>query len=301
MQRLWSLLFGVVLLGAFVLSLVSPSMGWWLPKGVSTYAPDIDWLFYFCLFWVTLFYVLTEVILVWNMWAYGGPRKAAYTHGNNTLEMVWTAVPAVILITIAVIQIPVWASIKYPTHLARDVAAGTEKIFQLAVEARQWEYRVRYRSPEFYEQLDADGKLAQRDFKDRMAERYDDIWLVNDVHTWQDIKTVIHFKTRDVGHSLFFPNLRLKQDALPGRTIPVWFNATVSNTKRDGNVWLDGFTPAGVADRTQIYDLVCTQYCGSRHSLMRGKLYVHPTKDDFTAWLKAERDRAKARTVAAAN
>jgi cytochrome c oxidase subunit 2 len=102
----------------------------------------------------------------------------------------------------------------------------------------------------------------------------------------------MYLKSRDVIHSVFFPNIRLKQDIMPGRTIPSWFEAIESNTKMvevDGKkVWEDGWRLDGtnwVKDKNSIFDLVCTQYCGTRHSLMRGKLYVHDTKEDFLAWL----------------
>src|SRR5262245_46023017 len=146
MHRIWGLLFGVVLFGAFLLSAISPSMGWWLPKPASSYAPDIDRLFYLILAVVTFFYVLTEALMVINIIRSGAPgRKAQFTHGNHRLEIIWSVVPGVILVTLAVIQIRAWADIKYPSHLAEKISSG-EKYLQMGVEARQWEFRIRYPS-----------------------------------------------------------------------------------------------------------------------------------------------------------
>src|SRR5262249_7061623 len=157
----------------------------------------------------------------------GAPdRKAQFTHGSTTLEVVWTAIPAVILVGLAVIQINAWANIKYPTHLADRIKSG-EKFLQIGTEARQWEFRFRYPSPKRLDEWSANPESAKEDFAKRMPERIDDVHVVNDVHVWKGEKVLLHFKTRDVGHSVFFPQLRLKQDALPGRTIPVWFEATV--------------------------------------------------------------------------
>jgi cytochrome c oxidase subunit 2 len=298
MHRFWGLLFGVVLLAALVLTAVAPYVGWWLPLAASSYAPEIDHLFYLIMAIVTFFYVLTEVLLVFNMMRFGTEgRRAQFTHGNQKLEIIWSIVPAVILILIAVLQVKAWANIKYPSHLADHIEHG-EKYQQLGVEARQWEFRIRYPSPAHMAEWDQDPKNAATDFKGRLPERVDDVWLPNDVHVWKGQKVLIYFKTRDVGHSLFFPNLRLKQDALPGRTIPVWFEATESNTMSnevDGKkFWHDGWRMDGsdkwTPDKNYIFDLVCTQYCGTRHSLMRGKLYVHPTKEDFMAWLEHAKD-----------
>jgi cytochrome c oxidase subunit 2 len=298
MNRFWGLVFGVVLLAAFVLTAVSPLRNWWLPMSASSYAPEIDNLFYLILAVVAFFYVLTEVLLVFNIVHSGKPgRKSEFSHGDKRLELVWSIVPAAILILIAVLQVKAWANIKYPTHLVESIEHG-ESYLQMGVEARQWEFRVRYPSPDHVAEWERDPGSAVKDFKARLTERIDDIWMPNDIHTWKGQKVLMHFKTRDVGHSVFFPNLRLKQDALPGRTIPVWFQATEANTRlSDANgqqTWSDGWklgdNSQWTEDPNYIFDMVCTQYCGTRHSLMRGKLFVHPTKDDFMAWLRHARE-----------
>ena len=293
MHRFWGLVFGVVLLGIFVLTAVSPMFGWWLPKGVSTYSWEIDRLFYLILAIVTFFYVLTEILLVWNIVKFGaGNRRSGYSHGDKTLEIVWSIVPAIILVLIAVLQVKAWANIKYPTNLAESIANG-EPYLQLGVEARQWEFRVRYPSIEHVAEWDRDPAIAREDFKRRLDERIDDVWVVNDVHVWKNQRVLLYLRLRDVIHSVFFPNLRLKQDIMPGRVIPSWFEATETNTRPmdvDGKkVWQDGWRMEGdkwVQDKHSIFDLVCTQYCGTRHSLMRGRLFVHDSKEDFLAWLK---------------
>jgi cytochrome c oxidase subunit 2 len=200
--------------------------------------------------------------------------------------MIWTVVPGVILFLIAVLQINVWADIKYPTHMAKMVADDSSHILPMEVTTRQWEYRVRYPSPEH---LDDWGKKENKEaivkeYQARLPDRRDDVFDVNNIHTWKGQKTVIFLRTRDVGHAFFVPALRVKQDSMPGRTIPLWFEATDSNTTKVGNEWHDG----GPADPSKVWDLICTQYCGSRHSMMRGKVYVHATRDDFMDWLRAQ-------------
>jgi len=300
MKHVWGLLFGLVLLGALVLTAIAPAMNWWLPMSASSFAPDIDKLYYLILVTVTFFYVLTEAILVYNLIKFAGPdRKAHFTHGNHRLEIIWSIIPGVILITLAIIQVRAWADIKYPSHMAESFKKG-EKHLQMGVEARQWEFRIRYASPKRMNSWDS-PEVAMKDYQGRLPEQFDDIHLVNDIHVWKmdkDEKVLMHLKTRDVGHAVFFPNLRLKQDALPGRTIPVWFQATVANTKREGDKWLVGYADGkGEYSRDYDFDLVCTQYCGTRHSLMRGKLYVHPTKEDFLAWLAVTEKETNAKTA----
>jgi cytochrome c oxidase subunit II len=287
MHRFWGLVFGVVLLGIFVSTAIGPWFGWWVPMSASSYSGDIDNLLFLIFGVVAVFYVLTEALLVINIFRSGAPgRKAQFTHGSTKLEIVWTVIPAIILVTLAVIQIRAWAHIKYPSRLAERIKDG-ELFLQIGAEARQWEFRFRYPSPKRLEEWKANPTFAKDDFAKRMPERLDDVHVGNDVHVWKGQKVLLHFKTRDVGHSVFFPQLRLKQDAMPGKTIPVWFEATVANTKKIGDAWKIGI-PEGTNDYDikHDFDLVCTQYCGTRHSLMRGKLYVHANEADFVAWLK---------------
>jgi len=71
----------------------------------------------------------------------------------------------------------------------------------------------------------------------------------------------INLTSKDVIHSFFLPNLRLKQDAVPGREILVWFEAT-----KPGK-----------------YELPCAELCGFGHSGMVGWLYVD-TPEDYEKW-----------------
>jgi cytochrome c oxidase subunit 2 len=82
--------------------------------------------------------------------------------------------------------------------------------------------------------------------------------------------------SRDVIHSFFVPDLRVKQDALPGRYTQTWFNP----------------------DRPGRYQIFCAEYCGLSHSGMLGELVVMPP-DEFDAWL-AEQRRGEARAQDAA-
>lgn len=303
MQKFWPLLFGVVLAGAFVLTAVSPMFNWWMPGNVASYGGQVDMLFYVILAVTAFFFVLTEGLLVYAMFKFGKDpsRKSQFSHGHHRLEMLWTIIPGVLLFLLAVVQINVWADIKYPSHLIQKFEEGSgEQYLQMEVMTRQWEFRMRYPSPERLEGW-KDKAKAKADFVERLPAQRDDVYLVNDIHTWKGQKTIVYLKTRDVMHAFFVPVLRVKQDSMPGRTIPLWFEATDSNVKRVGDQWLDG---NGTHDPNFVWDLVCTHYCGSRHSLMRGKLYVHPTKDDFLAWLRqAQKDslRTEPEKTAAAN
>jgi len=312
-HRFWSVLFGVTMFAAFALFPIAWALDWaWLPKNVSSFGHKIDNLFYMILFITGFFFVLTEALLVYFMWVYASdpsnPRhvfghhaaekkvfwtsffKSAFRpvttllHNQHRVEMAWTAVPAVILLFIALVQVRTWADIKYP----EDMPPPDQFV---EVNARQFEWRMRYPTAG---QLDAmTGAWKSNDQKPAVEwatrRHADDTFVVSEVHTWQGANTRVFLKTQDVIHSFYLPNLRLKQDALPGKVIPVWFRVLEANTVANGDRWEDG---NGRDPKTgkpnnpeQVWDLVCAELCGWGHYKMQGRLYVHKDKSDYLAWL----------------
>ena len=123
------------------------------------------------------------------------------------------------------------------------------------ITARQFEWRIRYAGP--------DEKLGTPD----------DVYTVNDFHFPVDEEVVIELKSMDVLHSFFLPNLRIKQDAVPGMKQYIWFRGNKAGT----------------------YDLVCAELCGWGHYKMRGKIFVEDRKT-FDRWLAqkyAEQERTE--------
>jgi cytochrome c oxidase subunit 2 len=175
----------------------------WLPgpESVSTFGPTIDSIFWL-IYWVTgvTFIIVQGTLLVFAvMYRHKEGRRAKYTHGNTTLEIIWTAAPAVLLVVLAFASRKVWADIK--EHIPpTDV--------QLQVTAKQFNWEVAYPGP--------DGKLGTDD----------DVTMDNDVHVPVNKTIRVFLRSRDVIHSFFVPMLRYKQDAVPGHVIPIWFKVT---------------------------------------------------------------------------
>jgi cytochrome c oxidase subunit 2 len=214
--------------------------GWWLPPNVSSYGPHIDQLFYLILGMVGFFFVLTEGILIWCVFRYArkSETKADFTHGNHKLEMLWTAIPGALLLVITFTQMGTWAEIKYKGSFP-NVAPIAE------VWASQFDWRVRYPGD--------DGKFGTMD---DIENPFEFVVPVNE-------PVLFHLRSRDVIHSFFVPYLRLKQDAMPGMVIPVWFQVT-----QEGS-----------------YDLVCAELCGWGHYKMAGRLRV-VSRAAYEEWLK---------------
>jgi cytochrome c oxidase subunit 2 len=302
-QKWWSVLFGAVNLAALLLFVISPHIpGWWLPKDVSTFGYEVDFLYYAILYITGFFFVLTEAIMVYCMWRYTAVpgKKAQYVHGNHRLEWFWTTVTGVILLFVAFSQVSAWERIKYQSQMPGMPDRPAIDHF-VTVSARQFEWRIRYPDTQERDTLLKDPARAAT--VTRLWSEHpsaDDIQVVNDLHVWaadppekpgdppRGGNVRVYLMTRDVIHSLGLPNLRLMQDALPGKNIPVWFqikpgefNTVWDEDKQD---WVD----------KENWPIACKELCGWGHYKMQGRLRVHKDKADYDKWLakaKEEQDR----------
>ena len=162
----------LVLSAILALCLVSPFIGWWMPQNIASYGGEVDYLFYIILAFTGFFFVLTEAILVYVMYryAYDPNRKADYVEGNHRLEMLWTMVPAGILLSIAFAQIRAWERIKYQALMpgAGPGRAGDRPAMGVA-----------HALPAESRKSDAEGRAWAE------APEIDDIHLPNELHTWK--------------------------------------------------------------------------------------------------------------------
>ena len=102
----------------------------------------------------------------------------------------------------------------------------------------------------------------------------DDITTVNQLHLPVDKPAIIHVSSKDVIHCFALQEMRVKQDAVPGLSIPVWFVPTVTTEQMreiKGNPEFN-------------YEISCAQLCGLGHATMRGFMTIH-TADSYQAWL----------------
>ena len=178
-------------------------MHWWFPTNASSYGGEIDRLFLIILYITGVVFVLVEAVLLWFLFRYRRREghKAAYVEGSTKAEIVWTTIPAIIVICLGVFSQPLWSRIKEP----ENIPAGA---ITYGVTAKQFEWHIRYPGP--------DGKLdTDDDFEKR-----------NELHVVVNTNVSVRLRSEDVIHSFFIPNFRLKQDAVPGLTILAWFRAT---------------------------------------------------------------------------
>lgn len=246
MNRFWCLFFIVAAVLSVAFFASGPLFGWWFPgPSVSPLGEQIDDLFYLILVITGVTFVGVNVALGYILWKFGSGKveRASFMHGSHTLEVVWSIVPAGILLFIALTQMEVWAQYRIKSNFDQEALAHPVA----EVTARQFEWRIRYPAP---------GKTLQDE------PQPDDLYTVNDLHVVAGRTVVIKLRSEDVLHSFFLPHLRVKQDAVPGLVIPVWFYAS----------------------KPGVYDLVCAELCGWGHYKMRGQLTAQ-TEKQFQAYI----------------
>jgi cytochrome c oxidase subunit 2 len=113
----------------------------------------------------------------------------------------------------------------------------------------------------------------------------DDITTINQMHLPKGKPAIIHISSKDVIHSFNLPHMRIKQDAIPGLSIPAWFVPT--KTTEEMREEMRGRERYAATADEFMYEIACAQLCGNSHYSMRGFLTVH-TPEDYQAWLDEE-------------
>jgi cytochrome c oxidase subunit 2 len=151
----------------------------------------------------------------------------------------------------------------------------------LRIIAQQFAWNIHYPGPDGKfgevrpELVDEQENPIGLDRESENAE--DDFFTINQLHIPAHEKIRIDLTSKDVIHSFGLPELRVKQDAIPGMSIPVHFEATMTS---------DEFlkTTIGTAREGQGLEIACAQLCGLGHYRMKGFLTVH-NEEDYQAWL----------------
>ena len=243
--------------------------GWWLPADISTHGATIDQLiivihvFMVILFvgWFTFF-----IFLLFRFRHRDGHKAEHHTEHFKlpTYLEVGVAIFEVILLT--AFSFPIW-------HQYRQEPPDESRALHVHVVAEQFAWNIHYPGP--------DAKFGRRDAKlvtsdnpigldtkDPAAK--DDATTINQLHIPIHTPVIVDMMSKDVIHSFFLPLMRIKQDVIPGQSIPVWFEA-----KEAGD-----------------FEIACAQLCGLGHYRMKG-YFVVETKDKFDAWF-ADQQKQKA-------
>ena len=255
---------GVWLLLAVILAAIAGTVvamaRWWLPPVASAEGAAIDGLFKTILIITGIVFILVQLALVFFALRFAdrGEGRAQYWHDNPRLEAGWTAVTALILTTLTALGGVLWVRIH---------AAPPPDALVVDVWAEQFGWRYRYPGP--------DGQFGRTDPRlitaqnplglDRTDPAAQDDVVTQELHLVEGRPAVIRLHAKDVIHSFFVPQLRFKQDAVPGRVVERHFTPT----------------------RSGRFTVACAELCGVGHFVMSSAVVVEP-QPAFDAWLQAQ-------------
>ena len=237
---------------------------WWPPDPITSFGREVDRQFVRTFVITGIVFVLSQLALGWVVFRYrdtGG--RAQYSHGNQTMEVLWTLATLVLFVGLGVYAQKAWAEVHF-----QGAAPGA---LQIEVQGQQFKWYFRYPGP--------DGKFSRTDaryVKDETgnffgidpndpAGKDDIVTPVIAVPVNREVELIL--RSKDVTHSFFVRELRLKQDAVPGMLIRIHFIPTEVSPKP--------------------YEIACAELCGLGHHQMRSFLQVM-SEADYQKWLREQ-------------
>ena len=191
------------------------------------------------------------------------------SHASSYSEIGVAVVEAILLFAFSV---PIWAA-------RVDRMPPESDALVVRVTGEQFAWNVHYAGPDRVfgrtdiKLIDLQSNPLGLDRSDPAAK--DDITTLNQLHLPVNRPIIVRLRSKDVIHSFGVPEFRVKQDAVPGLTIPIWFvpNVTTAEMRtRTGNPEFQ-------------YEIACAQLCGLGHARMRGLVTVQ-SAEEFQKWVE---------------
>ncbi len=228
------------------------------PLDISTNGHLIDYLFNYTTLLIAFFFLLVCIGLFGFSYFYSKKKhpKPFYVHGTSKKHILIVAGIASMVFIMVDMKITGISNHDF-VNVFINWPEETADVVRVEVLGQQWAWNFRYPGP------------------DGVFNTEDDIVTLNDLHLPIGQKIVFQVTAKDVIHSFYIPNTRMKLDAMPGRVSKMWVELT---------------TPGN-------YEIACGQICGTFHYKMKASLEVH-TKEDYQKWLKSSYERTKYTTDA---
>ena len=260
----------------------------------SAHGSVVDSMFNVTLFFTGIVFVITHILLFWYAYKYRSQegKKAIFISHNNTLELLWTVIPSIVLTFLVVKGLVAW------NDIMPDVGPD-EEYMEIEALGYQFAWDLRHPGP--------DGKLGTRDFrKIDMATNpigvdwSDDKSIDDIIYSGSDViklpvdTTVrVRILSRDVLHNFYLPHFRVKMDAIPG--LPTYFIFEPSITTADYRQrlkeypeWNEPYDPSDPESEPRWkefnFELACAELCGKGHYSMRRVIEI-VTKEEYDEWV----------------
>ena len=296
-QAKWLLIFMILFLVFCVWSAYHYKdfmLGYGPLKASSIHGKELDDMFNITLFFTGIVFIATQIALFWFRFRYRGEkgRKSIFLPHNNTLEIWWSVIPALVMCGLVAKGLVAW------NNVMSDVNEDEEAI-EIEATGVQFNWILRYPGP--------DGALGTRDYhkitaanplgQDYTDDKNLDDFLPDEIVLPVNHKVRVRITARDVLHDFYLPHFRVKMDAIPG--IPTFFVFTPKETTQE---FRDRLRASGKYDfpydetdpslgpywKNVNFELACAELCGKGHFSMRRTVRI-VSEAEYESWLQTQK------------
>ncbi len=248
-----------------------------LPEVASAHGAELDHVTVLVHWLMLIMFIGWGLLFLYMLWRFRASRNPVASYeGLRSKASSWAewAVIASEAILLIGFSIPLWSQ-------RVDDFPNPAEATEVRVVGEQFAWNAHYPGPDGLfgrtdvTLVDAVSNPLGLDREDPAAA--DDVATINQLHLPVDKPAIVHLSTKDVIHSFMLNEFRVKQDAMPGMEIPLWFTPTVTSSEMR--------ELRGQEDTN--YEIACAQLCGIGHYRMRGFLTIH-SQTDYDAWMESE-------------
>lgn len=221
-------------------------------------------------------FVITHILLFYfaSKYAYNKNRRADFFAHSNKLELLWTAVPTIVLTVLILYGLNTWNTVMTPL---------TDDVDHIKIElyAKQFDWTARYSGPDnklgdanvhFIEGTNAVG-LDARD-----VHTHDDVLVKGEFHLPVNVPVQFTMRSQDVIHSAYMPHFRAQMNCVPGMRTQFKYTPTITTAEMRQITKNPDFN----------YILLCNKICGAAHYNMQMNIVVE-SQEEYDKWMAEQK------------
>ena len=249
-------------------------------SAASDHGHDVDNMLKITIVITGIVFVITQIILFWFAYKYqeSDNRKAYFYPHNNKLEVLWTAVPAIVLTVMVGFGLYYWF---------RITGEAPANAMQVEITGSQFKWEMRYPGKDkvlgkkYFKAINESENNPLGQLWEDSANK-DDIYLPpgDPMHLVVNKPVRLIINAKDVIHDVGLSHFRLKMDAVPGTPTTMWFTPTKTTAQMKKEM----------DDPDFVYEISCDQMCGPGHFKMRGTIIVE-SQEEFDLWMAKQKPK----------